>query len=100
MTLTAYSAEPSKAEIARMKASASKTGVLIEKKQPEAKALAAAMKANNTGEVKAILARNGLDAKDAKIVLHDNTGGGGEGKIKVTVSISCCPKEITITIAF
>lgn len=64
------------------------------------KALQAAAKTNDQKVAKALLLKAGLTARqlaDAKIIIKDQTGGAARIK-DVTITISCCPLTITITI--
>lgn len=64
------------------------------------KALQAAAKTNDQKAAKALLLRAGLtqhQLTDANIIFKDPTGGSSRIK-DVTITISCCPLTITITI--
>lgn len=64
------------------------------------KSLQAASKTNDQKTAKALLVKAGLtphQLADAKIILKDQTGGSARIK-DVTITISCCPLTITITI--
>lgn len=64
------------------------------------KSLQAAAKTNDQKTAKALLVKAGLTTQqlaDAKIIFKDQTGGSARIK-DVTITISCCPLTITITI--
>jgi hypothetical protein len=64
------------------------------------KALQAASKTNDQKAAKALLLKAGLTQQqltDARVVFKDQTGGSSRIK-DVTITISCCPLTITITI--
>lgn len=73
---------------------------------PEAsKMLAEAVRAKRPEQVKSLLIKAGFPAADlshAKLSLVDKTGkGGGEAaRIKITITVRCCPPGVVITIQF
>ena len=94
--------EPSKAEAARMQRNANQAAAKIQRSKAALEEFAAAVRSNNTAQVKEILSKNGLDAKDAKITLRDKTVGtsGPAERIKVHIHITCCPWTIDIDISW
>jgi hypothetical protein len=94
-------AEPPKAEIAKKQAAASRAATKIEANKAELGRLVKAAKSRNTNEAKAILAKNGFDAKDVKLKIRDETGGSTDtARIKIKLSITCCPLEGELTLTF
>jgi hypothetical protein len=96
--------EISEISVIRLQPTADKAKARIQASATEKKALLDAVRSKNTDQAKAVLLKNGFTAeqvKDAKIVLHDNTGGRGPAeKIKVEISPDCCPLTLVITITF
>ena len=78
--------EPSKAEIAQRKAAADRTAAKIQANPADLARLGNAVKTNNVREAKTILATNGLDASNVRVMLRDETAGKANARIKkVTV---------------
>lgn len=92
---------PAARQQAALKATAGKAEAKV---MASAEAQAAFAKAGNDAEVRALLLRNGFTASDlagAKVKLsrEGNAGGGPKArKIKVTITYSCCPSTITVTV--
>jgi hypothetical protein len=69
-------------------------------------ALVAAVKSHNQAEARRLLAAAGFSAEDlsrSRLTLVDQTGAGGPRaaeRIKVDITIRCCPPEIVIVIRF
>jgi hypothetical protein len=91
-------------ETAQLQATANKAAARIQASATEKTALINAVRANNTDQMRSVLLRNGFTPKQIeaiKITPKDTTGGHGAAeKISVTIRISCCPMNITITISF
>ncbi len=63
------------------------------------KTLQDAAKASDTDAAKKLLIKYGLTAhqlKGAKVIVKDETGGNAA--VRITITITCCPATITITI--
>jgi len=90
--------------VAQLQATADKSSARIQASPADKQALVRAVRTKNTDAASALLLKNGFTAKQlqgAKVVLTDNTGGGGAtDKIKVTINVKCCPLSITIIISF
>lgn len=66
--------------------------------------LAQAVRSDNQAQARKLLVEAGFSAeqaRSAKLMLVNHAPGGGElMKVKVKVSVKCCPPEIIITIEF
>ncbi len=87
-----------------LQSTADKAATRIQASDSDKKELLAASRAKNTDQARTLLLKNGFTAKQlegAKIDFKDSTGGSANAmKVKVTISASCCPATITITIKF
>jgi Flp pilus assembly protein TadB len=104
-TATKQSAAPTATvSAADLKATSVKAEASIRESPTVSRAILDAVREKNTDKAKAILLKNGFTAKQlqgATIDFKDNTGSQGSAmKVKVSISASCCPATITITISF
>jgi hypothetical protein len=92
------------ADTAQLQATSDKAAAKIEATASDKKLLLEAVRTNNIEQIRAVLLRNGFSPKQIeaiKITPKDTTGGhGAPEKIKITIRVSCCPMNITITISF
>ena len=100
----AIGVKPAKPDVPALQATANKAAASIEADDPALKAMVAAVKDKNTEGAKSLLLRHGFNAKQLdgmQIVLVDKTGPKEmKAKIKVTITISCCPLKGSITISW
>ena len=90
--------------VAQLQATADKSSTSIQASTTDKQALVRAVRTKNTDAASTLLLKNGFTAaqlQGAKIVLVDNTGGGSgpAEKIKITITVKCCPLNITIIIS-
>jgi hypothetical protein len=90
---------------ARLQATANQAEARINAAPIEKKAMVKAAETKNTDMAKAILLRSGFtdgELENAMIMFRSKLppGGGPAEKVKVTISASCCPMKITITLSF
>ena len=93
--------------MARLEQSAGKAQVRIDGDANLSDAIAKAVRSNNPDLARKVLEQAGFTAEQAgktKLTLVDHTRSGGVGgaaqKIKVTITVKCCPPDITIIISF
>ena len=103
--VVASSATVAAPNVAQLQATANRSSASIQASSTDKQALVKAVRTKNTDAASALLLKNGFTAQQlqgVKIVLTDNTGGGGTtDKIKITITVRCCcPPNITIIIAF
>lgn len=100
----ASSATMAAPNMAQLQATANRSSASIQASSTDKQALIKAVRMKNTDAASALLLKNGFTAQQlqgAQIVLTDNTGGGGAAdKIKITITVKCCPASITILISF
>ena len=103
----ASSATAASPNVAQLQATADQTASKIQASSSSMSALVSAVRTKNVDRASALLLQNGFTAKQlqgAKIELVDKTGGSGGGgtasKIKVTITVKCCPASITITVSW
>jgi len=101
----ASSATMAAPNVAQLQATANRSSASIQASSTDKQALVKAVRTKNTDAASTLLLKNGFTAQQlqgAKIELIDHTGGGSgpAEKIKITITVKCCPPNITIIIAF
>jgi hypothetical protein len=91
--------------VAQLQAAADMSSAKIQASSSDKQSLVRAVRTKNTDAASTLLLKNGFTAQQlqgAKIELIDHTGGGSgpAEKIKITITVKCCPPNITIIIAF
>jgi len=99
------SAAPAPAfERTQLQTTADRASAKIQSSETDKKALFACVQSKNTEQARSLLLKNGFSAKQlegAKFEFHNNTGNQGYSqKIKVKVSVECCPVKVVITLTF
>jgi hypothetical protein len=103
--VVASSATVAAPNVAQLQAAADKSSAKIQASSSDKQSLVRAVRTKNTDAASTLLLKNGFTAQQlqgAKIELIDHTGGGSgpAEKIKITITVKCCPPNITIIIAF
>lgn len=92
--------QSAKNNVADMKVAGSKMETALGSNEAERMALIADIKANNTNGIKEKLGKYFTDEQLANATIKhvDKTKGGDAKKTKTTITISCCPLTIIISI--